>query len=202
MEIFGDYNMDDKPFEDPLQNPCFRYYLAYINDSYDFMKLQNDHSYLQNAYNDYFDKLIEYCRPNFPPYIKVEEYTLSFDEIIKNKRKVKDITKRNAGNSFMLYRKYLNKYLENSGINIPMQSLSSLAGHLWASEQKSVKDYYKKLSDQIKKLHNERLRNLIQSIPNKRKQPSDDDNNEMLAIFFQNNKFRRLSEQNTMTTRY
>ncbi|CAB4387945.1 hypothetical protein RhiirA5_472660 [Rhizophagus irregularis] len=191
METFDDYNnnSDDKPFEDPLQNPYFRYYLEYINNSYDFIKLQNDVTYLQNAYNDYFDKLIEYCRPNYPPYINVEEYTLSFDEIIKNKRRVKDITKKNAGNSFMLYRKYLYKYLETSGINIPMQSLSSLAGHLWASEPKFVKDYYKKLSDQIKNLHNERLKDLIQSIPNKRKQPSDDDQFELLYA-----KFQRLSE--------
>jgi hypothetical protein len=194
MEIFFDYNLDDKPFEDPLQNPYFIYYLVHINDSYDLTKLRNDDSYLQNAYNDYFDKLIEYCRPNYPPYINVEEYTLSFDEIIKSKRKVKDITKKNAGNSFMLYRKYLNKYLETSGLNIPMQPLSSLAGYLWASEPKVVKDYYKKLSDQIKGLHNERLRNLIQSIPNKRKQPSDDDHNEILVTFFQNNKFQRLNE--------
>ncbi|RIA88221.1 hypothetical protein C1645_775546, partial [Glomus cerebriforme] len=192
MEIFNDYDYE-KPFEGPLQNPCFLYYLSHINDSYDLMKLHNDHSYLQNAYNDYFDKLIEYCRPNYPPNINVEEYTLGLDEIIRNKRKIKDITKKNAGNSFMLYRKYLYKYLETSGINIPMQSLSSLAGHLWASEPKLVKDYYKKLSDQIKKIHSERLKNLIQNIPSKRNlSPDDDLYNGVFAKFLQQTKFQRL----------
>src|SRR3954453_16310937 len=108
--IFNDYNFDDKPFENPLENICFIYYLFRLNNNkyYDPDRLCNDYSYLQNAYYEYLEHLVEFCRPKFPPDIKVEEH-MSFD-----KSKVKDM----ARNSFMVYRRNFIESLEISGIKI------------------------------------------------------------------------------------
>src|SRR5947207_2768633 len=101
--IFKDYNFD-KPFENPLENIFFIYYLRNLsNQSYDFTRLFYDSSYLQNVYHEYLDNLIEFSRPEFPPDINVEEF---------DNKKVKDITKPkllNAVNSFILYRQNLIK---------------------------------------------------------------------------------------------
>jgi hypothetical protein len=69
----------------------------------------------------------------------------------------------NKGNGFMVYRKTLNKHLEILGERITMQQLSPLAGLLWSSEPEQVKNYYKELSEKIKKLHNNRVENYIKS---------------------------------------
>ncbi|POG74200.1 hypothetical protein GLOIN_2v1578498, partial [Rhizophagus irregularis DAOM 181602=DAOM 197198] len=63
----------------------------------------------------------------------------------------------NKRNGFMVYRKTLNKHLEILGVRITMQQLSPLAGSLWGSEPEQVKDYYKEVSEKIKKLHNNRV---------------------------------------------
>jgi hypothetical protein len=106
MEIFKDYDLNNKSFKHPLQNPCFRYYLIYINQSYDFIKLCNDNLYLKNAYNDYFNHLIDECyRPKFPPDIKVDDYMLSFD------------------NGFAVYQRYLTKYMERIEIKLTQLEL-------------------------------------------------------------------------------
>jgi hypothetical protein len=146
MEIFKNYNLGNKPFKHPLQNPCFRFYLAYINHSYDFTKLCNDQLYLQNAYNDYFNHLIDECyRPKFPPDIKVEDYVLSFDS------------------AFAVYQRYLIKHLEGLTIKHSLLELSSLALHLWSSEPQEVISHYEKLSVRLKIIYDEQLRELLQS---------------------------------------
>ena len=54
INIFNNFNFDDKPFDNPLENICFFYYLLNLsNQSYDFTRLHYDVSYLQNAYNEY-----------------------------------------------------------------------------------------------------------------------------------------------------
>src|SRR3954453_1633722 len=140
--IFNDYNFDDKPFENPLENICFIYYLFRLNNNkyYDPDRLCNDYSYLQNAYNEYLENLVEFCRPKFPPDIKVE-----------------DITKL-TGNSFMVYRKNFIEWLEIVGIKISNQQIiSSFVSKLWESESNDVKRHYKNISDRRRELHNERL---------------------------------------------
>src|SRR5579862_3873536 len=112
IDIFGNYNLERKPFEDPLQNIFFKYYLNNIIEFYDHNKLYNDPSYLQFLYDNYFNHLIEFCesrRPKFPPEINVEEYVNDNE----NNKKIKDMSKMNGGNSFMVYRKYIKQYLES-----------------------------------------------------------------------------------------
>ncbi|GES75579.1 hypothetical protein GLOIN_2v1574900 [Rhizophagus clarus] len=161
MEIFKDYDLSNKSFKHPLQNPCFRYYLVHINQSYDFIKLCNDNSYLKNAYNDYFDHLIYECyRPKFPFDVKVEDYILSFDS------------------GFAVYQRYLTKYMEKLEIKLNQLELLSLARHLWNSEPQEVILHYKELSVQLKSIYEEQLNRLLlnnsQNIENKRKHPDDD----------------------------
>ncbi|GBC24079.1 hypothetical protein GLOIN_2v1769791 [Rhizophagus irregularis DAOM 181602=DAOM 197198] len=146
--------------ENPLKNECFLHYLIHNNVPCDFNRLHNDPSYAQALYGDYFNHLIsEYFRPNFPPIINVEEYV---NENEKNK-KIKDMSIMNKRNGFMVYRKTLNKHLEILGVRITMQQLSPLAGSLWGSEPEQVKDYYKEVSEKIKKLHNNRVENYIKN---------------------------------------
>ncbi|CAB4400940.1 uncharacterized protein OCT59_022913 [Rhizophagus irregularis] len=166
MEIFKDYDLNNKSFKHPLQNPCFRYYLVHINQSYDFIKLCNDNLYLKNAYNDYFNHLIDECyRPKFPPDINVDDYILCFDS------------------GFTVYQTYITKYMERLEIKLTQLELSSLARHLWDSEPQEVILHYKKLSVQLKSIYEERLNKLLlnnsqKNIENKRKHSSDDyDNN-------------------------
>ncbi|PKK68966.1 hypothetical protein RhiirC2_712994 [Rhizophagus irregularis] len=73
------------------------------------------------------------------------------------------MSKMNKGNGFMVYRKTLNKHLEILGERITMQQLSPLAGLLWVSEPEQVKNYYKELSEKIKKVHNNRVENYIKN---------------------------------------
>ncbi|RGB35602.1 hypothetical protein C1646_699309 [Rhizophagus diaphanus] len=171
IDIFENYILEETQFENPLENKFFLYYLTYNNVPYDDNKLYNDPSYSQALYNDYFDHLIlEFLRPNFPPIINVEEYVNENEKF----KKIKDMSKMNKGNGFMVYRKNLNKHLETLGERISMQQLSPLAGSLWNSEPENVKDHYKSLSEEIKKLHNNRVENCIN-----RKRSSDDDYGEM-----------------------
>ena len=94
----------------------------------------------------------------------------------------------------MVYRRNFVKYLEKSGIKISNQQIiSPLVGRLCGSEAQEVKNYYKKLLDQRKKLRMERL---LQYIPNnhnlsKRKQSPDDDNKNEIST---NNKRQYLTE--------
>ncbi|CAG8438694.1 uncharacterized protein OCT59_022652 [Rhizophagus irregularis] len=146
--------------ENPLQNECFLHYLIHNNVPCDFNRLHIDPSYAQALYGDYFNHLIfEYFRPKFPPFINVEEYV---SENEKNK-KIKDMSKMNKGNGFMVYRKILNKHLEILGERITMQQLSPLAGSLWGSEPDQVKEFYKELSEKIKKVHNDRVESYIKN---------------------------------------
>ncbi|CAB4428759.1 unnamed protein product [Rhizophagus irregularis] len=155
-------------FDNPLQNETFLHYLIHNNVPCDFNRLYNDPSYAQALYVEYFEHLIFEClRPEYPPIINVEEYV---NENEKNK-KIKDMSKMNKGNGFMVYRKNLNKHLEMLGERITMQQLSPLAGSLWKSEPKQVKDHYKDLSEEIKKLHNNRVENCIK---NNHKRSSED----------------------------
>ncbi|RIA99712.1 hypothetical protein C1645_746511 [Glomus cerebriforme] len=148
-----------KPFEDPLNNSYFLHYLNCNIVSYDHFRLYNDSSYLTTLYLEYLNHLVENCRPDFPPNIKVEEFV---DEN-QNNKKIKDMSKMNGGNSFMVYRKYLKKHLETVGINLPMQVLSLLSSILWRNESKYVKDHYRELSEQIKKLHSNNLQENIRN---------------------------------------
>lgn len=161
VDIFKDFNLGDQPFDSPLENKCFIFYLLHLsNKYYDLDRLRCDHSYLQDVYNEYLNKLVEFCRPDFPPNIEEEEH-VSFD-----KRELKDITKPVA-NSFMMYRRNYNKWLEKSGMKISNQQvISSLVSTLWQSESQEVRNYYKEISEKRKKLHRERL---LQCVP-------DDDN--------------------------
>ncbi|EXX70528.1 hypothetical protein RirG_086560 [Rhizophagus irregularis DAOM 197198w] len=125
IDIFENYILEETQFENPLENNFFLYYLTYNNVPYDDNKLYNDPSYSQALYNDYFDHLIlEFLRPNFPPIINVEEYVNENEKF----KKIKDMSKMNKGNGFMVYRKNLNKHLETLGERISMQQLSPLAG--------------------------------------------------------------------------
>jgi hypothetical protein len=167
--------VDEKPLN-PLENIFFMHYLRSLRiESYDFNRLYYDTLYLQRVYQEYLDNLIEYCRPEFPPlYLSVEEHA-SFD-----KKKVKYITKSNAENSFIIYRKYIVKHIERSGIKISEQRIiSPLVSKLWGTESQEVKVYYKKVSDKRKKLHVDRL---MQYIPNEvlGKRKSDDDDETLL----------------------
>lgn len=162
--------------ENPLQNECFLHYLTHNNVPYDFNRLHNDPSYAQALYDDYFNHLIlEYFRPKFPPIINVEEYV---NENESNK-KIKDMSKMNKGNGFTAYRKILNKHLETLGVRITMQQLSPLGGSLWNSEPAQVKDYYKELSEKIKKVHNNRVENYI--INNCKRSLEDNDDYEKMS---------------------
>jgi hypothetical protein len=159
-----DYRLKGKQFDSPLENICFLYYLDNYVDNIDHDKLYNYDLYLQNLYSEYFDRLIlEYYRPDFPPSIDVKEHVNENE----NNKKIKDMSKMNGGNGFIVYRKNLNKHLikrlEIIGERISMQNLSPLAGKLWNSEPKFVKEYYKGLSEEIKKLHEERQIKSIQS---------------------------------------
>nr|ANQ33092.1 MATA-HMG [Rhizophagus irregularis] len=155
-------------FDNPLQNETFLHYLEQNNVPCDFNRLYNDPSYAQALYDNYYNHLIlEYFRPKFPPTINVEEYA---NENKKNK-KIKDMSKMNKGNGFMVYRKNLNKHLEILRERITMQQLSPLAGSLWNSEPVQVKEFYKELSEKIKKLHNNRVENYIK---NNHKRSSED----------------------------
>ncbi|RIA84757.1 hypothetical protein C1645_783462 [Glomus cerebriforme] len=160
MEIFKNYNLDNQPFKHPLQNPFFRYYLVHINQSYDLTKICNDQLYLKNAYDDYFNHLIDECyRPKYPPDIKVEDYVLSFDS------------------PFTVYQRYLMKYLEKLEIRLSLLELSSLACRLWDSEPQEVIFHYKKLSVQLKILYDERLKKLLSNDSQNIEQSSDDYDN-------------------------
>jgi hypothetical protein len=175
-DIFKDYELKKKSFEDPLQNEFFKYHLNNNVKSYDPNRLSNDPSYSKTLYDDYINYLVECChRPTFPPAINIEEYVNENE----NNKKIKDMSKMNKGNSFMVYRKYLHKHMQISGINFPMKQLSQLASTLWKSEPIFVKDYYRELSERIQKLHYERLGNLIVNGKRKRS-PNDDDNHEMM----------------------
>ncbi|GBC02442.1 hypothetical protein RclHR1_04620009 [Rhizophagus clarus] len=138
----------------PLENEYFLFYLENNIKDIDYYKLSNDPSYLQDLYNNFFDHLIlEYFRPKFPPEINEEEYTNENE----NNKKIKDLSKMNKGNGFIVYRKHLNKHLEALGERTSMQQLSSLSSALWKSEPAYVKDYYKGISENIKKLVEKRL---------------------------------------------
>src|SRR5436190_9805856 len=109
MDLFAEYNLE--PFYNPLDNVFFmQYYLLYINPYYDLNKIYNDQEYLNKAYCEYHEYLIEGCRPNFPPNIDVEAY-VEFE-----KKKTKDIFNMNKGNGFILYRRYIMKSLDSIGI--------------------------------------------------------------------------------------
>ncbi|RIA92439.1 hypothetical protein C1645_845733 [Glomus cerebriforme] len=157
MGIIPTEDCSIKPFEDPLNNGYFLHYLDKKIKTYDLFKLYNDTSYLATLYVGYLNYLVDNCKPDFPPRINVEEFV---DEN-QNNPKIKDRSKMNGGNSFMVYRKYLKKHLEILEINIPMQQLSTLSSILWARESKEVKDWYRDLSGQIKKSHNNHLRKHI-----------------------------------------
>jgi hypothetical protein len=188
IDIFEDYKLKGKRFNNPLENICFRYYLDNYVDNIDHDKLYNDPSYLKLLYYKYLNHLVDRVqkfRPNFPPNIDVERYVNENE----NNSKIKDMSKMNGGNAFMVYRKHLIKHLEKIGESIPMQQLSSIAGSLWKSEPQNVKDWYKVLSDEIKKLHNERLKNCIN---NKRKRSSEDNIDEKIS----SKKIRDMTKKN------
>ncbi|GBC06074.1 hypothetical protein RclHR1_06600008 [Rhizophagus clarus] len=150
----------------PLENDCFLYYLANNIKDIDYCKLYNDSSYLQDLYDKFFDHLIlEHFRPKFPPEINEEEYTNENE----NNKKIKDLSKMNKGNGFIVYRKHLNKHLEASNERISMQQLSPLASALWKSEPACVKDHYKGISENIKKLHEKRLHDQLPETYDKEK---------------------------------
>jgi hypothetical protein len=185
IDIFENYKLEElKPFENPLENIFFLYYLDHNNVYYDHDKLYNDKTYLQSLYDDYFNHLIcelNIYRPNFPPLIDVKEFV--------NENKIKDLSKMNGGNSFIIYRKYLIKHLETIRINISMQLLASLATILWKSEPENVKSYYKDLWKEIKNLHDERVKSIIHD---KRKQSSVCEDNEKLS----SKKIRNITKKN------
>ncbi|CAB5370296.1 unnamed protein product [Rhizophagus irregularis] len=129
--IFISYESKMKSFEDPLQNTFFKYHSNHDIKSYDSDILCNDPSYSKTLYDDdYINYLVELHRPIFPPDINVEEFVNENE----NNKKIKDMSKMNRGNSFMVYRKYLHKHLQISGVNFPMKQLSQLASALWKSE--------------------------------------------------------------------
>jgi hypothetical protein len=172
IDIFN-VKVNEEPFGNPLDNIFFTHYLRELRtESYDSNRLYYDNFYLQRVYEEYLDSLVEYCRPEFPPlYLNVEE-DLTFD-----KKPVKDITK-NTGNSFMIYRQYLVKHIEKTGIKISnQQKISPLASRLWNTEPKEVKAHYKRVSDKRKKLREDRLNQYFPNeILGKRKRsPGDDD---------------------------
>lgn len=162
-DIFIGYESKKKSSDYPLHNN----------------RLCNDLSYSKTLCDNYINYLVEYCqlhRPTFPPDINVEEFVNENE----NNKKIKDMSKMNRGNSFMVYRKYLHKHMQISGDNLPMKQLSQLASALWKSEPEHVKGHYKILSEKIQELHYERLGNLI--INGKRKKsPNDDDDNEKIC---------------------
>jgi hypothetical protein len=168
IDIFEDCRLKGKQFNNPLENICFRYLDNYV-DNIDHDKLYNDPSYSKLLYDKYLNHLVERVqkfRPNFPPNIDVETYVNENE----NNSKIKDMSKMNGGNAFMVYRKHFIKYLEKIGESITMQQFSSIAGSLWKSEPQNVQDWYKVLY--------ERLNNFIN---NKRKRSSEDDINEKIS---------------------
>lgn len=176
--IFISYESKMKSFENPLQNTFFKYHLNHNIKSYDSDILCNDPSYSETLYDDdYINYLVELHRPIFPPDINVEEFVNENE----NNKKIKDMSKMNRGNSFMVYRKYLHKHLQISGVNFPMKQLSQLASALWKSEPENVKDHYKVLSERIQELHYERLGNLIINGKRKKSPNDDDDDNEKMS---------------------
>lgn len=86
---------------------------------------------------------------------------LNLNQILKTKphrRKSKDtdIQKRTI-NSFLLYRKECIEYLKTQNIdnmsNLKQKELSQSIANSWSGQSKRVKDYYKNLADEAKKLH-------------------------------------------------
>jgi hypothetical protein len=86
---------------------------------------------------------------------------LNLDQILKTKphrRKSKDtdIQKRTI-NSFLLYRKECIEYLKAQHIdnmsNLRQKELSQSIANSWSVQSKCVKDYYKNLANEAKKLH-------------------------------------------------
>src|SRR5437764_3892892 len=117
-----------------------------------------------------------------------------------DKKKPKDITKPVA-NSFMVYRRLFNKWLEKSDLKISNQQIvSSLVSKLWSSEPLEVKQYYKNISDKRRKLHKERLMQYIPDDVNdilaKRKQTPSDDNDDIdkISEIVTNSKRQRSAE--------
>lgn len=87
---------------------------------------------------------------------------LNLNQILKTKphrRKSKntsDIQKRTI-NSFLLYRKECIEYLKSQNIdnmsNLKQKELSQSIANSWSVQSEYVKDYYKNLADEAKKLH-------------------------------------------------
>ncbi|CAG8641062.1 10603_t:CDS:1 [Funneliformis mosseae] len=119
--------------------------------------LENMSQIIENSY-----------RPNFPPDIRIEEYVTRFDKT----KKISEF----RGNAFIVYRKYLCRYLVRSGKKLDQKLISPLAGYLWKTESKEVKQRYKDYSEQIKKLYKEQMFGVIKI--NKRQYPPDDDDDQ------------------------
>ncbi|GES84492.1 hypothetical protein GLOIN_2v719641 [Rhizophagus clarus] len=139
-DLFKDYQKSFEvplSFEDPFQNEILKYSLNHNIGSYDHNRFCSDPSYSKTLYDDHLvEEDYQLHRPTFPPEINIEEYVNENE----NNKKIKDMSKMNSGNSFMVYRKYLHKHMQISGINLPMKQLSQLASALWRSEPSNVKD--------------------------------------------------------------
>ncbi|CAB4375773.1 hypothetical protein RhiirA5_484243 [Rhizophagus irregularis] len=86
---------------------------------------------------------------------------LNLNQILKTKphrRKSKDTdTQKRTINSFLLYRKECIEYLKTQNIdnmsNLKQKELSQSIANSWSGQSKRVRDFYKNLADEAKKLH-------------------------------------------------
>ncbi len=140
-------------FLSPLENQSFLDYINLIKPEYNNPLLYTDNKYLTCVYQDYINFLFEiinkHFKPDFPPLIKVEDFVPRFD----GKKSISE----NRGNAFIIYRKYLIKFLERSGIKLDQKEISTLSGHFWRNESPEVKTCYKDISDKIKQLYRQQI---------------------------------------------
>ncbi|EXX79868.1 hypothetical protein RirG_001490 [Rhizophagus irregularis DAOM 197198w] len=76
-------------------------------------------------------------------------------------KKIKDMTTRNGGNAFIIFRKQLNEHLRSLGYNLNMQEHSKIASYIWSKQSMEVKSHFKEHTVQMKKMLNDQLKQLF-----------------------------------------
>ncbi|CAG8616448.1 6227_t:CDS:1, partial [Diversispora eburnea] len=77
------------------------------------------------------------------------------DEIVELhlKNKIKNVNR--TMNAFMIYRKEFNHIVTNS--NLKLKDISKYAGISWKNETEDVKNYYRQMAKEVKKIFKEKV---------------------------------------------